>query len=729
MNPNTKFKWSVRIVIGIAVALLLAGVLITTVGAQEAGEGSATIEYNYSSGAVEYELNDSLFESYQFDAISEPTQYTPFSVGSSDAPTQIQWADNGNSLYFSDGDGTIYQVTVSEPYNPSSSEFQYSQAVPASDGSTRIKDFQVSDDGQELIYMMADFTSGSSDTLRQVSLGTAYDVTSMGSTDDHTLAAGLNNYYSFEITNDGQTIYKNDDSILWDNQLGSAWDISTAGSWGFVDTYHTEFSTVDDIEFGGSNDELLTIYPEGTNEILVLEGLHGPREPTVVSRTEVESIESFTWSETGQELFVSRADTTTTTAIDGYTINDYEGSLRDNNDEIIESIGTVSETGQIPYSADMLETGIYLQWNAVTDSSYSGSSNAISIYGSGEMSIRDEQTNELITDTVNVTAYGEQSGIYSLDTSDGTIDITGLPNQAYTFSVTSDGYTQRNKYVEQLGNVDNLYLLSNQTDQVTSQFILEDTTNTFDSESRLIIERSVEGNGNDWETVYSDSFGVEGVTATLQEDVRYRISLENDEIRRTIGPYRATISEVVTISPESGEIEISSEGSWSAGASYSNDNINVRFHDPTNAVDSVSITIHERGNESNTLAVNDEYVDPTDLRAEYAVPDEYNESNWIVEITAEHAGESTTIGFQVGPTLDTVPSDLDPLWRNVISVIIILTFGLGISVINRAVGAIVLACVGGLLWWIGWLAGATAGVLITAYLFIAIAYGIYTKTL
>lgn len=703
--------------------VLVVGLVIGLSAAQQSTP-EINASYSYANEEVNYDIDGNPYpDSYDI-SLLEQNQTLSGDIGQGTVDVDsLEFSDNGNGFHLGSGNDVI-TFDADTPYAVSSSTNAFPTSNPAV-GTLTSGDpiVGIDDDGQGLSRLYIVSSSSSFAQIHQLEWdnnGAEWNLvqsTNLGPVE----LDGL------KWIDSGSTLltYETGSSALQVGSCGVDYDISTCS---FTrTTVPNDPSDIRDLDTNEDNSRLYLTSNSG--EIFEYDFDNNYEVSNLRTHTLDNSPVFFHWSHTGDELITSGevADT-----VVGYSIPQGDIEAWVENSAGSEIAGTRTQaggtTGSISYSPTTYSE-ITANYENTEYPDISGQSDSITIYGSGNVTVHEEQTNNLITQDVNVTAYGEESGIYSLDTSDGTVDITGLPDQSYTFSVSSNGYVQRNKYVERLGDIDTLYLLSNESDRVTTQFLLEDTTNTYDSESRLIIERSIEGNGNDWETIYSDAFGTEGVSTELQQDERYRISIENEERRQTLGPYRATLSESVTISPESGTIEVDSQGSWEVGANYANDEIHVQFQEPESQTDSISVSIFERGNRSNTLVENDVYTNPSDLQLEYAVPNQYNDSGWIVEITRESAGESTTVSFTVGPTLETVPENLDPLWRNVISVVIILTFGLAFSVINRAVGAIVLALVGGLLWWVGWLAGATAGVLITAYLFIAMAYGIYTKSI
>jgi len=114
-------------------------------------------------------------------------------------------------------------------------------------------------------------------------------------------------------------------------------------------------------------------------------------------------------------------------------------------------------------------------------------------------------------------------------------------------------------YVSNIYEQQAIYLLNtSEVQTVTNRFVLDDSTGQFGSSSVLKIQRTVEINGTQtWRTVTADQFGVEGVTATLEEGVRYRIIVRNEDgYEELVGPYRAEVTEQVQVSPSSASIDL-----------------------------------------------------------------------------------------------------------------------------------------------------------------------------
>lgn len=385
-------------------------------------------------------------------------------------------------------------------------------------------------------------------------------------------------------------------------------------------------------------------------------------------------------------------------------------------------------------ATDSVEPGVNSWYVEVNDSyGHSLTSATYSYQGPSNVSVYSEENNTQLLTGTNVEAelYGENGQIYTRNTTTGEFSIASLPEQTYFVQVSANGYESRTTYIDNVYESHSVYLLDNATQTITAQFVLEDTTGTYTTDARLVLERPISNNGDSsYETIVYDTFGTEGITTQLEQGIRYRLSIERENgERQLLGPYRAEISETVTVSPSSGVISIDSQGTWAAGASYSDQNVIARFVTGETDVSSVSITVHERGNESNTLVVDDTYTNVDDLQVSYAVPQQYNESSWRVEIDVSSNDQTESVSYLVGPSPNVVPAKLDPLWRQIIAVAILISFGMGFSVLNKAVGGISVAVVGGILFWVGWLEGATVGAAITLYLFLAVMYAVFEKTI
>ncbi|WP_344057189.1 hypothetical protein, partial [Microbispora corallina] len=94
-----------------------------------------------------------------------------------------------------------------------------------------------------------------------------------------------------------------------------------------------------------------------------------------------------------------------------------------------------------------------------------------------------------------------------------------------------------------------IYLLPTEADSVETEFMLDDQTGEFGSESILIVEKPIEDNN---ETTYrhlaGDEFGsANEITTQLEEGARYQLYLRDEGEERSMGSYSADRERVVDL--------------------------------------------------------------------------------------------------------------------------------------------------------------------------------------
>lgn len=421
---------------------------------------------------------------------------------------------------------------------------------------------------------------------------------------------------------------------------------------------------------------------------------------------------------------------------------DYYESWGDNvTVEFYESDGTLIGTNSTTSAAtvstswDNLDMGPN-DWYVVASDAYGNSftSQTFTVHTPNELHLRDEQTQDLITNangTVTFYPDAEDEAVVTRSATNGTVLMDGLPgNSGFIADASADGYNDRTVHIDDVTVQNNIYLLENNASTVEVRFVLEDETGTFGPDSRLNIKKVINVSGEErYRTIASDEFGVEGVTTILEQGARYRIELVNrNGVTQSIGPYRADISETVTIRPREATISVEGyERGWGAEAVRNNDTIIARYDDPENQTDSVTVTVHERGNKSNTLTGPDTFVNQQEVDISYTLTGNETETEWAVTFDVERNGETTSVTRFTTERPDSVPGGLGDVWRTIFGVAAMLIFGGVFSVLNRAVGGIMVGLVGGILWWTGWLSGATTGMAIAIYLMIAVLYTIHVN--
>jgi outer membrane protein assembly factor BamB len=352
--------------------------------------------------------------------------------------------------------------------------------------------------------------------------------------------------------------------------------------------------------------------------------------------------------------------------------------------------------------------------------------------------IRNEtQPSQLVTDNteIEVRFFGEDGQIIERTTTDGTIDMSGLPrDQPFAVAAKPGGdYLSRTIYIQTIFQQQSIYLLNGSAyNSVEVRFELDDTTGDYDSESFLVVQKPIKRSGTTaWRTVVGDKFGVEGVTEDLHQGRRYRIKVRNQQgDSQIVGPYRADVTETVQVRPGAPEIPLDNYSeTWSYGAEADEQKITYQYEDPTVETEQVTVYIHERGNESNQLQPNQTFYDVGSASGTASFTGSQNESEWVVVFDVDReGGESHVVRTVVGANPDLTLPGLDQEWRLIAAVLMLFVTAGAFSVLNSAIGGVIIALQGGILWWTGWLEGATSAVLIVFALFISVLAHLYAKS-
>jgi len=363
--------------------------------------------------------------------------------------------------------------------------------------------------------------------------------------------------------------------------------------------------------------------------------------------------------------------------------------------------------------------------------------------GPSTLAIRDVMTQELITQTdngtdINVTVqfFGDDGAVQQRTTSDGTIDMTGLPAEQ-RFAVTveaGDEYVQRQAIIPSILDQQAAYLLPQDVNITTVEprFILEDPSNQFDTErSEIVLERPIEtDNGTDFVAVAGDRVGINGYDVILERDQRYRVIVTDPDsgARREIGEFTPTQSEQVTLTVQDVEFDSVSEVSgldWTARlVENENDANEVEFiyRDGLDTED-LQYAIYERGNESNVLVSGS--ADGNVTVSEIVPPGEEN-TVWVVEWEATRtSGETLEATRPVSSDqLPVGPEGLPQNWQTIIAMIVLIAVAGLFGAANPGVGGIAVAAVGGVFFLLGWLPDSTGGLMVGLALMLAVlSYG------
>jgi hypothetical protein len=318
---------------------------------------------------------------------------------------------------------------------------------------------------------------------------------------------------------------------------------------------------------------------------------------------------------------------------------------------------------------------------------------------------------------VNLTLY-QGDTVIERSTTDANVSLEGLDtSQQIVVEARADGYNDSFVVIDDITQQSTLYMLSENVSKVEVRFTLNDQTGGTFSENNasLRIQKPINRTGPNptWQTVHADQFGVAGVTVKLEQDQRYRLIVRNDQgDRRMLGSYTADVPETrqLTINPLQDGIE-DPQTEYEYNASYVNStsgrNVRFTFADATDNTDSLTVQIHERGNASNVLLSNTTFGGPvSSVQITEPVPTDENTTDWVVKAWVDRGGSVQQLTIPVGPQQPLFGGL--PAWlRMLISIgTIWLVAGL-FSQLNGDVGAVIVAGLGAMFWFIDFLPADT----------------------
>jgi len=358
--------------------------------------------------------------------------------------------------------------------------------------------------------------------------------------------------------------------------------------------------------------------------------------------------------------------------------------------------------------------------------------------GPSRLEVRDIFNQTLITEGPNGSAvevevefYGDDGAVERRTTTDGVIDMRGLPADQ-RFSVTVDAgdqYVQRQILIESLLVQQTAYLLpaSVDIDTVEPRFTIQDPSNQFDTErSEIVLERPIDrGNGTEFVAVAGDRVGLNGFDTILERDQRYRVTVRDPEsgAQRELGAFTPTQSEEVTLTVQDVEFDSVSQTEaleWAADYIRNEDapdQIQFVFRDEFE-VQSLSYEIYERGNESNVLTSD---AAAGNVTVTETVPPDSGNTVWVVNWTATRGnGQTLSASRPVSTGRVPVGPGLDPRWQTGIAMVGLFVVAGLFGAANPGIGGIAVAGTGGMFWLLGWLPDSTGGLMVILALFVAV---------
>ena len=235
-----------------------------------------------------------------------------------------------------------------------------------------------------------------------------------------------------------------------------------------------------------------------------------------------------------------------------------------------------------------------------------------------ELEVRDEQTQELLTEIDDMTIEFYESGenpdnIESVEVVNGTADMEGLDvTTSFVAVAEAEGYANRRIFIDSLFETQQIYLLDMSADSVTAEYELEDFSGEFpQAQTVMVIERNI---GGEWTPIQGDFFGSTGkFEANLLRDTRHRMRVVNVQTgdERVIGAFTPQQSavETVTILPDGsitvdqGFDRIHAQPAIGSIAAAEDAEFGVDIQEGETPIESwdIEITLHSNGDET-TLA-------------------------------------------------------------------------------------------------------------------------------
>jgi len=193
---------------------------------------------------------------------------------------------------------------------------------------------------------------------------------------------------------------------------------------------------------------------------------------------------------------------------------------------------------------------------SATDTSGATVSKSYSYQAPNELEIRNETSPGNLIKNVSVGIQffeaGNEGNVYNRNTTDGTINMTGLPvDKSFVAKASAEGYVDRRIFIASLFEQQSIYLLNDSTDYVEVVFDLEDFSGQFQaSDTVLEVRRPLASTDTPWRTVEGDRFGATGeFTTSLLRNARHELRVTNVEtgISRQLGSFRPTAAGVHTV--------------------------------------------------------------------------------------------------------------------------------------------------------------------------------------
>lgn len=399
---------------------------------------------------------------------------------------------------------------------------------------------------------------------------------------------------------------------------------------------------------------------------------------------------------------------------------------------------TVNSAGRVEYtlsSGEIPAAGEHTWTMQATDRFGNTDTASFALLVPSDLTIRDITNKSIVKPATVRVEFFPDGQVVERQTTTGNISLDGLPaGEPFLVEVESEGYYTRSAVIESLISQKTAYITpKNDTQVVETEFTLNDLTGDYPSQGTfLLLKRNL--NESKLSTVAGGQFGaVNRVPVTLLQNEQFRLELIGpDGDRRVLGGYESNTAGVSQLRVGEIEFEVPDGYTVALNSSYENTTtarddepkaaIRFALQDRDDETQDLSVSIHERGNQSNE-AFSDYAPGPLGNYSAVVTLNGTNETetNWVIDYEYRRGGETKSGTIPVGQ--GRVPVEpLPDFWQSVLAVGAVLIIGGLFSVRNVAQGAVVVPLVAGGFWMINWMPTAVGAGSIVLALALGVAF-------
>jgi len=367
-----------------------------------------------------------------------------------------------------------------------------------------------------------------------------------------------------------------------------------------------------------------------------------------------------------------------------------------------------------------------------------------------DLTLRDANNASDIIDDPNVTAtvrFFEEGGerVFPRTPTNGVVDMSGLPvDQDFIVGVRDDSntYVSRLTLIPTIFEQQDVYLIETTESTAIVRISVEDRTGLFSNEgTRIRISRAINTtdsppNEEEYVIVAGDVIGGQLTFETeLQQDVRYRVSIENGQGDvRQLGRFTARVDQLVELTVTGLNVGFDDSDTGvqiqTSGEIVNDTTKTFQFTmlDLSEKTTNIEVKLVEIGNKTNVVDEGSTAGPVGSFQFTRTVTGDNADKEWIFQYSYDRDGETVT--GEVIPGQDSFPllTDLDDGWATIFGVGLIIVIGGLFSVANVKVGVIVIPAIAAFLFITGILSTAMTGLSIGIAFALGIGYNVIRST-